>query len=81
VAEKLRDARRNPALFVAHMAVLLQSVKGKRPIWEAAIGDTLLECMAKITFLAMEACAPRTGGDRRKMAGCRIKEPGSRIAQ
>jgi hypothetical protein len=63
------------------MAALLQSVKGKRANWEAAADDTLLECMAKITFFGMEACGSRTGGDRRKMTGCRIKEPGSRIAQ
>ncbi|WP_348643398.1 hypothetical protein, partial [Mesorhizobium sp. B2-7-1] len=51
------------------MAALLQSVKGRWAIWEAAVGDTLLECMAKITFFGMETSERTTG--------CRIEEPDS----
>ncbi|CDX29305.1 hypothetical protein MPLSOD_110170 [Mesorhizobium sp. SOD10] len=65
MAEELRDARRNPTLFVAHMAVLLQSVKGKRPIWEAAADDTLLECMAKITFFGDDGVRASNRADNR----------------
>jgi hypothetical protein len=63
------------------MAVLLQSVKGTLPIWEAAAVDTLLECIAKITFLDIWRARLKPAGDQRRDGWLPDLEPGSRIAR
>jgi len=49
VGQRKNSTAHDAFFFVAHMAVLLPSVKGKRPKCGDVCGNTLLECMAKTT--------------------------------